>query len=256
MRRRGRTTGRPHRGKRMGTLLALLALCMAAVSGCMQAARAASRRTLDATPTVTATPTPSSAAPLTYVAIGASDAFGIGTDHPDNDAWPTVVARRLGANTHLINLGIPGATVELASRDEAPIAVATGADIITVWLGINDYDDGVRLQDFTQRLSGLLKRLAAGTKARIYVGNLPDLTLLPYFGKRSRGELTAAVQQWNQAIAQVCRDAGATVVDLFADWSEQAQHPEYVSADGLHPSTLGAGRISDLFVAAIEGKTP
>lgn len=246
-------------GRRPGGVIALaltLLLCVGGATGCTQAARAASRGELDATPTVTAMPTTTSSASITYAAIGASDAFGIGTDHPADDAWPTVVARRLGPNTHLINLGIPGATVELAARDEAPIAIATNPDIITVWLGINDYDDGTPLSTFTGNLSAMVSRLSAQTDARIYVANLPNLTLLPYFSQHPFGALLNAVQQWNQAIADVCRHTGATLVDLFNNWSELAQHPEYISADGLHPSTAGASRIGDLFIAAIAAGAP
>lgn len=256
MRRSGRRIGSRRRDGRAGTLpIALLVACLVMISGCA-AARAASRYTLDATPTVTATPTPLGVTPITYAAIGASDAFGIGTDHPADDAWPIVVARRLSANTHVVDLGIPGATVELASRDEVPVAVASSPDIITVWLGINDFDDGVRLQDFTERLRDLLRRLVAGSHARIFVGNLPDLTLLPYFSRRPAEQLAADVAAWDQAIAHVCRESGATLVDLFDNWTDLALHLEYVSADGLHPSTAGASRIANLFVATIEGTTP
>lgn len=257
MRRSGRRIGSRCRDGRARALpIALLVACLAVISGCAGAARAASRHALDVTPTVKATPTPLGVAPITYAAVGASDAFGIGTDHPADDAWPIVVARRLSANTHIVDLGIPGATVELASRDEAPVALASNPDIITVWLGINDYDDGVRLQDFTERLRDLVKRLAAGSHARIFVGNLPDLTLLPYFAGRPARQLAADVAAWNTAIARVCSESGASLVDLFKDWTDLALHPEYVSADGLHPSTAGAGRIADMFIASIEGTTP
>src|SRR6185437_6273285 len=68
---------------------------------------------------------------LTYAAVGASDAFGVGTDDPADESWPSVLARDLSNHTHLINLGIPGATVAEAQRVEAPIVVATHPSIIT-----------------------------------------------------------------------------------------------------------------------------
>src|SRR5579859_444764 len=40
---------------------------------------------------------------LTYVAVGASDAFGVGTEDPDRQSWPTQLAARLGDHVHLIN---------------------------------------------------------------------------------------------------------------------------------------------------------
>src|SRR5262249_39194203 len=65
-------------------------------------------------PPIPPAPPPLPPAPLSYAAIGASDAFGIGTDSPQTESWPAVVAHRLSATSHLINLGIPGATVALA----------------------------------------------------------------------------------------------------------------------------------------------
>ena len=58
------------------------------------------------------------------------------------------------------------------------------------------------------------------------------------------------VQRWNAAIGQVAHKHGATIVDLYAGWSELAQHPEYVSSDGFHPSTAGYARLAELFHAA------
>src|SRR5258708_38929120 len=102
----------------------------------------------------------------------------------------------------------------------------------------------------------MVKSLRAGTLARICVANLPDLTLLPYFAKDDPLALEAQVAAWNAAIARICAAQGVTLVDLHAAWSELANHPNYVSADGLHPSTAGARRIPTAFLAPLESGTP
>jgi lysophospholipase L1-like esterase len=208
-------------------------------------------------PTATATPQPpASDAPLTLVVIGASDAFGIGTDQPRTQSWPSVLASELSSKTHLVDLGIPGATAELAARDEVPVGVAAQPQDIAILLGINDLDDGVPLATFNQQLRGVVSTLRSGTTAAIYIANFPELTLLPYFAKDDPITLATAVAAWNADIAAVCASSGATLVDLFTAWSELAQHPEYVSADGLHPSAVGAQRIAQAFFDAIEGHAP
>ncbi len=189
---------------------------------------------------------------LTYVAIGASDAYGIGTDSPAVENWPSVLAAQLGGPVHLINLGIPGETVAGALTAEAPIALDARPDLITIWLAVNDLENNVPLATYRARLYTLLATLRQGTAARIFVGNLPDLTLLPYFSDTDPVALTATVRAWNAAIAADCAATGAHLVDLYADWSDLAQHPEYISADGLHPSTLGAARLAAIFAAAIK----
>jgi acyl-CoA thioesterase I len=189
---------------------------------------------------------------LTYVAIGASDAYGVGTDDPDRTSWPTDLRDAFGPDVHLINLGIPGATVAQALQDELPIAQASEPDVITVWLAVNDLVDNVSLATYTQQLQSLLSALRQDTHARIFVGNVPDLTLLPFFSNDDPDALGTQVQQWNRAIAATCDATGAHLVDLFNLWNELADHPEYISDDGLHPSDIGAQRLAQIFAQAIQ----
>src|SRR5262249_18709792 len=51
---------------------------------------------------------PSPPVQLSYVALGASDGWGTGAQDPDEQNWPAVLAHKLGGQTHLVNLGIPG----------------------------------------------------------------------------------------------------------------------------------------------------
>lgn len=188
---------------------------------------------------------------LTYVAVGASDAFGIGTDDPDQQAWPTSLTQLLGDRVHLINLGIPGATVAQAQQTETPIALDAHPDIITVWLAVNDLADGVALPTYRAQLQALLASLVGGTHARVYVGNVPDLTLLPHFADRDPAALSAQVRQWNDTIAGVCAATGATLVDLYAVSQGLTSNPDYISGDGFHPSAVGALHLATIFADAI-----
>lgn len=226
----------------------LVLVWTAALSACSSGQSTAASRS---TPTPTPPATPAPRAAITYVAVGASDAFGIGTRIPDQDNWPTVLASALGPSVHLVNLGIPGATAEVANRDEVPLALVAQPDIITVFVGVNDLDEGVALDTFRTQMVTLLTTLTAETSARIYVGNLPDLSLLPHFAAADPAQLRAEVHTWNAVIADVANSDGAVVVDLFDGWGELAKHPEYISADGFHPSSLGAARLADVFAAAI-----
>jgi lysophospholipase L1-like esterase len=248
-RRHGWTTGRRREAlpRRQLTGSCLVLVC-AALSACSSGQSTAATRSTP-TPTPPTTPTPRAA--VTYVAVGASDAFGIGTRIPDQDNWPTALASALGPSVHLVNLGIPGATAEVANRDEVPLALVAQPDIITVFVGVNDLDEGIALDTFRTQMVTLLTTLSAETSARIYVGNLPDLSLLPHFAADDPAQLRAEVHTWNAVIADAARSDDAVVVDLFDGWGELAKHPDYISADGFHPSSLGAARLADVFAAAI-----
>src|SRR5258706_8945786 len=75
--------------------------------------------------------------PFTYVALGASDAYGIGTNDPQTDNWPTVLALQLGADTHLVNLGVPGTTLKQALAAQLPVAVDAHPDVVTGGLAVH-----------------------------------------------------------------------------------------------------------------------
>ncbi|HEY1389753.1 MAG TPA: GDSL-type esterase/lipase family protein [Ktedonobacterales bacterium] len=188
---------------------------------------------------------------FTYVAIGASDAFGVGSDDPAEDNWPTALAHLLGSDTHLINLGIPGETVAEARKTELPVALDARPALVTVWLGVNDIVQSVSIQEYESQLEALLRSLQQQTHAHVFVGNIPDLSLLSFFAGYDQTTLKATISNWNAAIAQAVAATGASLVDLYAGWNELANHPEYIAGDGLHPSTEGAKRLAEVFFSQI-----
>ncbi|HEY7019471.1 MAG TPA: SGNH/GDSL hydrolase family protein [Ktedonobacterales bacterium] len=191
----------------------------------------------------------------TLVVLGASDAYGVGTSDPDRDNWPTSLSRQLRGTIHLVNLGVPGITLGRAAAQEMPIALDAHPDVVVLWLAVNDFAANVSLATYSAQLRSAIHTLRTQTSAHVYVANLPDLTAIPYLVRLARGDqqaLAARVSGWNDAIAAACAQEGATLVDLFSAWQELRGHPEYISGDGLHPSTLGAQRLAEIFRQAIE----
>lgn len=188
----------------------------------------------------------------TLAGIGASDAAGVGALDPDRENWVAQLGARFPAGTRVVNLGISGATVSEAVEQELDVAVAARPSVAAVWLGVNDFSDNVPLTTYTQNLAFLLHALRRDGQTRVYVANLPDLRLLPSFHRRDQAALAASVAQWNAAIARTAAEQGATLVDLAGGWPELRDHPDYISSDGLHPTSAGYRRIADLFWRAIE----
>ncbi len=232
------------------TRCGVIALAMAALATMLVACGPAPK------PAAKVTQLASSQRDFTYVAIGASDAFGVGTDDPTEDNWPTVLSHLLGSDTHLINLGIPGETVAEARQTELPIAIDAKPSLVTVWLGVNDIVQSVSVQDYESQLEALLRSLEQQTHAHVFVGNIPDLSLLSFFAGYDQTALRATISRWNAAIAQAVAASGASLVDLYAGWNELAAHPEYIAGDGLHPSTEGAQRLAGVFFSQIRPALP
>ncbi len=190
---------------------------------------------------------------FTYVAIGASDTFGIGTSDPYTENWPTDLADKLNQKVHLINLGIPGITLHDALNLELPIALDSHPNLITIWLGVNDIADKVSVTSYSHDLDLMLTRLAyQAPSAHILIANIPDLTLLPYFASYNQQELHLIIEDYNATIAQQAQQHHAILVNLFQQNYNLRDHPEYISSDGLHPTDLGYLQIAELFYKTLK----
>lgn len=183
---------------------------------------------------------PGGTSPVIYAAIGASDGVGLGATNPASENWAADLARNLPSGSQLINLGKSGALLSYGLQQEMPQAIAAHPDLVTVWMAVNDLNARVQPATYSQQLDTLIATLRSQTHAAIYVGNVPDLTLLPLYRSIDKAQLTALILAYNQAIAQVVAARKATLIDLYGESQRTIPaHPEYVSADGFHPSTAG-----------------
>src|SRR5216683_914427 len=152
---------------------------------------------------------------ITYVAIGASDTFGIGTSDPYIENWPTDLADKLGQKVHLINLGIPGITLHDALNLELPVALDSHPELVTIWLGVNDIVNRVPINSYSYDLDLMLTRLESqAPSAHILIANIPDLTLLPYFTSYNQQILHQIIEEYNVTIAHEVQQHHAILVNL------------------------------------------
>lgn len=195
--------------------------------------------------------------PVTYVALGASDAVGVGSNVPGAQGYVPLVAAHLPKGSHLINLGMSGIHLHEALSQELPLALSTSPNLVTIWLVTNDFIAGVPYDQYFHDLNFLLQELQRGTHARIVMANLPDLTRLPAFSNESpaqKAQMIVAIQRWDQEIAFLAKQYGVALVDLYSQGSQITAHPEYISGDGFHPSPSGYVQLADYFWRVIEGR--
>lgn len=208
--------------------------------------------------------------PLVYVAVGASDAFGIGASSRDA-AWPYVFARTaLPPGSRVLDLGIPAVTTSTAERVEVPAALAAAPDVVTVWLAGNDVLRGVRPTDYEATLGRLVARLRRGGRTTVLLGTTPPLEELPayracrpdpppggprclYFGGApAPAGLRAITDAYTGAARRVARREGARVVDLGKALQSGGPGAEHtlVASDGFHPNDAGHAALGRAFAAA------
>jgi lysophospholipase L1-like esterase len=188
--------------------------------------------------------------PLTYVAIGASDAVGWGVANRGRDGWVPVFQRQLPQPTRLLNLGVGGTLLQNAVDEQLPRAIAAQPDLVTIWLVVNDVIGGVRLDRYRDNLHRLLGELREKTDAVVAIGNVPyppaslDPWGFPEFVKRT------VTGRWNGVIAGAARAHGAVLVDLYRHWP-LAQNPHFIGPDGLHPTAAGHHALAETFLTTL-----
>lgn len=235
-------------GPLLGALLALLLVgCGASGGGGSQGS--------------SSTSAPTARPGVVYVALGASDAVGVGSSDPNHTAYVPILISRLPKGSSALNLGISGETLHAALSDEAPQAIAQQPTLITVWLVGNDFKDCVPLSQYGADLNTLLTQLKEKTHAKVYVADAPDFSVLPAIQQQaaqngtfcgvgtSQAAIRALAQRWNTVIDASVASHGDVLVDLFH--SDLVAHPDYLYSDGFHPSDKGYLALANLFWAQI-----
>ncbi len=198
--------------------------------------------------------------PPVYAALGASDAVGVGADHPAEEGWVPRVYAKLPPSNSLLNVGISGATLSDVLAEEVPPALDAHPHWVSIWPGINDLRDGVTLPIFTAQLDEMLAHWSHNSTAQastdmpiVIVLNIPDLRPVPAFRSVAPALLDGTVRAWNTVIATAAQKHGAVLVDLYGHGQDLLAHPGYLSSDGFHPSSAGYARIAELVLSALEG---
>ena len=189
-----------------------------------------------------------------YVSIGASDTVRLGTSNPSKDGWVPQFASLISAE-QTINFGRSGSTLEDAMKQQLPKVFDEKANVITIWLAVNDFNQQVYnrsiLNSYTENLNDMLSQLRNkfDKNTRILVGNIPDLSKVSIHTSFGIPKLLLSIQikRWNDQIKLIVKKNHCDLVDLHYHWKELADRPEYVSFDGFHPSKDGYQRLAQVF---------
>ncbi len=197
----------------------------------------------------------SSSGEFEYVALGASDATGIGASPLDEGYVPEIQEglESDGRDVGLLNLGIPGAETDEIQNIALPVAASENPELVTVFVGSNDIVRGISLEDFRNDTSEILTTLAQDTDALVVIATIPDLTQLPRFQQEPDADVTVErIASFNAVIIDEAAKSGAVIVDLASQPIQNFQ----VSDDGFHPNDEGHQLIADLFLQTIRANLP
>jgi lysophospholipase L1-like esterase len=220
-------------------------------------------------PAVAPSAPPVAGEPVVYVAIGASETAGVGTQDPFTQAWPKVLWRESLPEAVLYDLGRPGSTLEEALVEQAGEALALSPDVVTVWLNVNDVIAERPVAVYEAELAQLVEPLTS-SGATVLVATTPRIDALPIYvacrpdppteappcpqagvALPTPAEVRRIVDGYNAAITRVAGNTGAVVVDLQAFGDAPVTDPQWIADDGFHPSAEGAEAIAAAFGDAL-----
>ncbi len=195
---------------------------------------------------------------LLYVAIGASDALGVGAI-PEDEGYVFRIEDGLDAELEddvelclpLCLVALPAAELDQI-KDLLDVALDAGVDpdLVTILVGANDIIAGVEPDDFENDLRDVLNQLSnEAPDAIIVIGNVPDLTQLPRFMDDPSDDVTLErIMAFNEVIENLAQEFNLPpVVDLFSVMVTD----DFVADDGFHPSDEGHQIIAELFLEII-----
>jgi len=193
---------------------------------------------------------------LIYVAMGASDAVGVGATTPSNGYVERIAARLRShfATTRAVvvhNLGVSGYTLGDIVQYELPSVAALRPDLVTLWAGANDVMESADSDEFREQLTRLLATVQR-SGAELFVATVPDLSLVPMI--RSFPPWLMPLGDAGSYARRRSRELGEIVVRLVPVYAghlvnlpltEILAHPNLVAMDGFHPSDAGYARLAD-----------
>lgn len=167
-----------------------------------------------------------------YGVIG--DSYSNGEGLSPEQAWPELLARRLGLRL-VVNPAVSGWTTREALDRELPQFAAAEPELATLMIGVNDLVQGATPAEFRGRLRELLSRMIAivGGPRRVVVVTFPDFSVKPVGARFGDPRVVArAVERFDAIIRAEARRQGAPLADVLA----VSRRPTDPSPDGLHPS--------------------
>jgi len=178
---------------------------------------------------------------ITYLALG--DSYTIGEQVPMQENFPHQLV-------HLLNTPAPrvadpviiattGWTTDELAASIREHNIRDTFTFVTLLIGVNNQYRGRSIDNYKTEFEQLLQiaiAYAAGHTAHVWVVSIPDWGATPFAEGRDRQKIAGEIDAYNAAQKAIVTKYHCHFVDITPSTRENAQNPEYLAADGLHPS--------------------
>lgn len=127
-------------------------------------------------------------------------------------------------------------------------------DLVTLLIGVNNQYRGLDLAEFKSEFQGLLQkaiRFSGDNTKNVFVLSIPDWSVTSFAEGRDRQQIAREVNEFNYVCRSVTEELLCKYIDITFSQRENGDKPEYLAADGLHPSGKEYAKWAALLATAI-----
>ena len=175
-----------------------------------------------------------------FLALG--DSYTIGEGVAPSESWPAqLVASLTSSGIEMEEPAIIAQTGWTTDELQAGIKAAapTGPyELVSLLIGVNNQYRGRLLGEYRAQFVKLLEAAIrlAGKPKRVLVLSIPDWSVTPFAEGRDRAAIAAQIDRFNEVNRRETAERWARYVDVTPVSRKVGHLPEFLAADGLHPS--------------------
>jgi len=176
-----------------------------------------------------------------FLALG--DSYTIGESVSSRERWPSQLVDSLQKRNIYFQqpriIATTGWRTEDLDRAVHNENLSHDYDLVSLLIGVNDFYQGVSVDEYKPRFEKLLREaiaLAGGRASHVFVVSIPDYAFTP-FGESRRKNISPGIDAFNTANRDIAGVFSVRYVDVTAISRRGLKEPALVADDGLHPSS-------------------
>lgn len=197
----------------------------------------------------------------TYLALG--DSYTIGEQVHMQDNFPYQVVDML--KQQKLDVAAPVIVAKTGwTTDELTMAIrehniTETFSFVTLLIGVNNQYRGRDLGNYKEEFTQLLNQaivFANGHARHVFVLSIPDWGLTPFNADRDKAQVSKEIDAYNDANKEIAEAHKCHYVNITDSTRHNANTPEYLAEDKLHPSGkeyhVWAGRLAPVIAKALK----
>ena len=176
-----------------------------------------------------------------YLALGDSYTIGEQVQLADNFPYQTLQLLRKGGMRFYAPeiIATTGWTTDELNSAIGKSILLEKYDIVSLLIGVNNQYRGRSTGDFIIEFEHLLQlsiQFAGNQAGHVFVLSIPDWGITPFAAGRDRKKISEEIDAYNRICESSSKKFYTNYIDITESQRIDGASPEYIAADGLHPS--------------------